>query len=76
MSDWHGYSRNDINVGVERPRLALHIGRLPGRKQLCLYTEGSGQVDILAFFKTEALAQEAQDLLDHIIFGDEYPKEP
>ena len=59
--DWHGWGI----VG----RGSLHVGRLPGRKSVCLYVvrkheNGGASIDTLAFFPTEEKACEMLDWLD------------
>ena len=58
--EWHGYAVGDKQ---------LHIGRLPGRKQVCLYIQNGGSIYTVAFFKTEAIARETLLLLDGIAQG-------
>lgn len=47
--EWHGWGWKDNR------RPDLHIGPLPGRKQLCLYledhTDGNVSIRVLAYFK-------------------------
>lgn len=38
---------------------SIYVGNLPGRKQVCLYTEERGVIRTLAFFKTEEKARMA-----------------
>jgi hypothetical protein len=56
---WHGWRVMDTN---------LHVGALPGRKQIVLYTMINGGTTIrpLAYFKTEDDARTALDLLDKL----------
>jgi hypothetical protein len=43
---------------------SIHVGELPGRKQLCLYEEEGSIIRVLAFFKTPEQAQKTLDYLD------------
>ena len=45
---------------------ALHVGELPGRKQVCLYVLDGTTIRTLAFFANKARAEEALDMLDKI----------
>ena len=47
----------------------IYIGNIPGRKQVCLYTETNGEIEILAFFKTPKQAQAALNWLDRLAGG-------
>lgn len=72
QSHWHGWSRASKQSVVSdstKQRCALHIGPLPGRKQIVLYVanEANGTLTPLAYFKTEALAQEALRMLDLLV---------
>lgn len=60
---WHGWSRGD--------NIALYIGRLPGRKSICLYTVEGSVLRTHAFFKNEEDAKEVLQLLDHLIGGED-----
>lgn len=58
--DWHGWS---TRLGD------IHVGRLPGRKQVCLYTNerppgGGAVLHVLAFFRTEEDAERCLAYLD------------
>lgn len=55
--EWHGWRISGK---------ALHVGELPGRKQVCLYVMDGSTIRTLAFFKTEEQAGEAIDMLDKI----------
>ena len=57
--EWHGWRVMDTN---------LHVGALPGRKQIVLYTMTNGGTTIhpLAFFKSENDARTALDFLDKL----------
>jgi len=55
--------------GYSQDNEAIYIGNLPGRKQVCLYTTVGGLLEVLAYFKTHALAQRALDWLDMLAVG-------
>lgn len=59
--DWHGWGRG------RGP--ALHIGELPGRKSVCLYTISDGAIRTHAFFKNAHQAQKVMALIDSLVFG-------
>ena len=63
-SDFHGWQRTDKNY-------AIHIGKLPGRKQIALYMlikdSKSARSYPLAYFKGLAEAEEATKVLDELI---------
>lgn len=59
MSDFEGHGYRPGNM-----RGAIHVGHLPGRKQICLYEIEGGVIRTLAFFKTEEKARKALDYLD------------
>lgn len=42
FSDWHGWRVQNVS---------LHVGELPGRKQVCLYTMDNNTIRTRAFFK-------------------------
>lgn len=42
----------------------LHVGEVPGRKSLALYTHHGDELIILSYFINEAVAAEAKRLLD------------
>ena len=48
---------------------SLHVGRLPGRKQVCLYGHNGtpGLLRVYAYFPTEELAREALSILDRLM---------
>lgn len=65
VSDWHGWSRGEQYTGV-----ALHIGPLPGRKSICLYTMDYRDGAVLyvhAYFRSEEEARRALDTLDNLV---------
>ena len=61
---WHGWKRD--GVFTNNTDGALHIGPLPGRKQVALYIEGQGVLNVLAYFKTEEAAEWALRAIDRI----------
>ncbi len=63
MSDWHGW-------GFSNEKTALHIGKLPNRKQVCLYIIEGSVLEPLAYFRTEESARRALALIEHLLgFG-------
>ena len=60
-TEWHGFS---LQSPTGQVGAALYIGRIPGRKQFCLY-ESPGP--ILAYFRNEAMARRALEALDRFI---------
>lgn len=59
LTEWHGWSRV--------PSASLHIGRLPGRKSLCLYVMRGAVVEVLAYFANEERARLALATIDEIL---------
>ncbi len=57
-NDWHGWSVEGC---------AVHVGPLPGRKSICLYTVEGSVLRTLAFFRDEEDAQRALTALDRLI---------
>jgi hypothetical protein len=51
-SEWHGWSKGDLG--------ALHVGPLPGRKSICVYTVQGTILRVHAYARSE---DEARDLL-------------
>jgi hypothetical protein len=45
---------------------ALHVGKLPDRKQVALYLDFGGSFHPLAYFRNEQDAQDCLDMLDKI----------
>lgn len=65
MSDWHGWSRTKGYAGR-----ALHIGPLPGRKSICLYTvdyTDGAVMYVHAYFRSEDEARRALATLDELL---------
>ena len=63
--DWHGWSTAD-------GKLALHIGHLPGRKSVALYTHdkrGGSTLFVHAYFRNEVEAKRALESLDYLMKG-------
>lgn len=58
--EWHGWSR-------EGSALALHVGPLPGRKSICLYSIDGSVIRTHAFFRDEQSAREAMGVLESLI---------
>lgn len=53
--EWHGWAVQGK---------ALHVGSLPGRKQICLYFHEGSRIRTVAFFKTDEQAREVLQWLD------------
>ena len=65
MTDWHGWSRRTGYTGR-----SLHIGPLPGRKSICLYTmdyTNGAVMYVHAYFRNEDEARRALETLDGLI---------
>lgn len=45
---------------------ALHIGRLPGRKSVCLYRIDGSELLPLAYFRSEEAARIALSMIDEL----------
>ena len=58
MTEWHGWGRGES---------ALHVGPLPGRKSICLYSIVGSVMNVHAYFRSEYEAQLALRLLDLFI---------
>ncbi|MDP9143663.1 MAG: hypothetical protein M3N43_03040 [Actinomycetota bacterium] len=57
--EWGGFTiAGDVDRG------SLHIGPVPGRKQVALYLNKPTSFSVLAYFKDEAGAQEALAWMD------------
>lgn len=72
MSDFvgHGYSIVEaFSDHCGKEKVSLHVGRLPGRKQLCLYGHNGSPsvINVYAFFPTEAKAVETLAILDRLM---------
>lgn len=67
MSDdnkFHGWSKTSFG-GSSLACSSLHVGLLPGRKAPALY-ESNGSINVLAYFKDEAAALRAIELIDSL----------
>lgn len=58
--DWHGWS---LSTGGP----ALHVGPLPGRKSVCLYSVNGSVLSVHAYFRSEDAAREALGVLDGLL---------
>lgn len=74
--EFHGYSISPVATFINtcphgHTAVQLHIGRLPGRKGLCLYAAETNrfaaQIIPLAYFRTEKAALDTQKILDWMI---------
>lgn len=66
--DWHGWSRE----GMPYTGRSLHIGRLPNRKRVALYTmdyRDGAVMYVHAYFRSEEEAKRALETLDHLMGG-------
>ena len=63
-TEFHGWSKTSFG-GTAKKCPALHIGQLPHRKGFALY-EANGSVNILAWFRSEAMALRAVELIDSL----------
>lgn len=71
MTDWHGWSRTGKYEGE-----ALHIGPLPGRKSICLYTmdyRDGAAMYVHAYFRSEDEARHALAVMDRFLSPVEVP---
>jgi hypothetical protein len=59
MMDGMGWKINDGDHDW-----AIYIGKLPHRKQWCMYEESDGTLEVLAFFRTEEKAKRAATWLE------------
>ena len=55
--EWHGWSRGSTS---------LHIGKLPGRKRVCLYVLDGAILTPLAYFTTEVDARTCMQAIDSL----------
>ncbi len=61
VADWHGYQRGGVG---------LHVGHVPGRKQVALYRTVGTTAVVLAYFRTEDAARSMLNVLDHLVRTD------
>lgn len=64
---WHGWGMRP----AEGPQVALHIGPLPGRQSIALYSMVGPVMYVHAYFRDETEARRAMSVLDRITGGDE-----
>lgn len=73
--DWHGWSRSaEPYRGV-----ALHVGPLPGRKSICLYSmdyRDGAVMSVHAYFRSEEEARRALAVLDELMDPQEAATQP
>ena len=77
MSDFEGHGwavvpfmgTDSTNDTCGRSRASLHIGTLPGRKQVCLYGHNGtpGAIEVYAYFRTPEKARTALTILDRLM---------
>ena len=58
-SEWHGWSRDGVG--------AIHVGPLPGRKSICVYTIQGSVLNVHAYCRNEEDAKSLLDFLDRMI---------
>lgn len=58
--EWHGWKREGSDV-------PLHVGPLPGRKSICLYSIDGSVIRTHAFFRDEQDARDAMVVLESLI---------
>lgn len=61
MIEWHGWS-----CDPDRSE-ALHIGPLPGRKSICLYSMVGSVMSVHAYFRSVGEARAALAILDRLL---------
>lgn len=61
VTDWHGWRISDDPDGY-----SIHIGHIPGRKRVALYSEDDNYFKVLAYFQSEEAAQEMADWIDRM----------
>jgi hypothetical protein len=59
MEKFDGHSWENLDRDIK-----IGVGRLPYRKQICLYTIRNGEIEVLAFIKTEEKAYRILAWLD------------
>lgn len=70
MSELFGNAEEFIGHGWQLPGgKAIHVGRLPERKQVALYFEVGAKLWPVAYFRAEADAREVLDALDKLAAG-------
>jgi hypothetical protein len=68
VSQWHGWTREPEPYTGR----ALHIGPLPNRKSICLYTmdyRNGATMYVHAYFRSMEEARRALETLDHLMEG-------
>lgn len=65
---WHGWERF---YGPREAKPRLHVGPIPGRKQIVLYEHTGSVVVPLAYFRDEEAAQRFMAVMDYIVLGEE-----
>lgn len=66
MSEWHGWSRGQKPYTGK----ALHVGPLPGRKSIALYTmdyTDGAVMRVHAYFRNEDEARDALETLEYLL---------
>ena len=58
---WHGW-----RIATDPNGYSVHIGHLPGRKSVVLYSEDDDAFHVLTYFQSEEMAQEMADWIDRM----------
>ncbi len=58
---WHGW-----RLSTDPNGYSVHIGHLPGRKSVTLYSEDDDTFHVLAYFQSEEMAHEMADWIDRM----------
>ena len=66
---WHGWSREPDN-GTGRKGAVLHIGPVPTRKSIALYSIVGSVMYVHAYFRSEKEARRALSVIEFITGGD------
>lgn len=64
---WHGWGMRP-STGKS---VTLHVGPLPGRKSIALYSMVGPVMHVHAYFRDELEARRALSVIDHITWGDQ-----
>ncbi len=58
---WHGWRMANDSDGY-----SIHIGNLPGRKKVALYSEDDDHFTVLAYFQSDEAAEEMARWVDRL----------
>lgn len=59
-SHWHGWKKNGFAS-------SLHIGVVPGRKQVCVYMQNGSSLEIMGYFRNRVAARAVLDFIDFLV---------